>query len=227
MLTSCNLLWTGIRRVTMVRLATRRQNCEAWSRSDICPNIVKRVQVLCNESRTCRAFMSSPGEYEILDGKSTLPVSLNNHTCLCNAWQLTGIPCKHGMRAILHGGLDPHGFVHEWYSVKRYKLAYGHGIKPMPNKEQWPETNYPAIEPPEMKRGVGRPARNRRRGEEEERKGKRSKTVRCANCNQFGHNKLTCKGGPTRKEKQAAKKNKGATTTKQNKAGKNKKKHAA
>ena len=51
----------GIRRVTMVRLAARRQKCENWDRKDLCPNIVKRVQVLCNESRSCRAFMSIPG----------------------------------------------------------------------------------------------------------------------------------------------------------------------
>ncbi|XP_057520708.1 uncharacterized protein LOC130800981 [Amaranthus tricolor] len=74
----------GIRRVTMVRLAAKRQKCEDWER--LCPNIVKRAQVLCNESRSCRTFMSSPGEYKVVEGKSTLSVSLNQHTCLCNVW---------------------------------------------------------------------------------------------------------------------------------------------
>ncbi|KAL2923290.1 Protein FAR1-RELATED SEQUENCE 8 [Bienertia sinuspersici] len=111
----------------MVRLATRRQVCEDWDREDICPNIARRVQVLCHESRHCKAFLSDDGEFEILDGKSTLMVSLNDHTCLCGLWQLSGIPCKHGMRAILHLGLDPHKFVHNWYSVRLYKLAYGTG----------------------------------------------------------------------------------------------------
>ncbi|XP_057247051.1 uncharacterized protein LOC130589640 [Beta vulgaris subsp. vulgaris] len=185
-------LLEGIKRVTMVRMATRREICEKWERSDICPNIVERVQALCLESRACRAYLSSQGEYEIVDGKSTLPVSLNNHTCVCNAWQLNGIPCRHGMRAILMAGLDPHKFVHEWYSVKRYKMAYAHGIKSIPDKDQWPETNLPTIHPPVLRRGVGRPVRNRRRGEEEQRKGKRSTSMRCGNCGDFGHNKLTC-----------------------------------
>ncbi|KAL2926493.1 Acetyl-coenzyme A carboxylase carboxyl transferase subunit alpha [Bienertia sinuspersici] len=79
-----------IRRVSMVRMATRRENCEKWERTSICPNIVKRVQFLCNESRTCLAYQSGPGEFEIVDGKSTLPVSLNNHTCICNAWSCLG-----------------------------------------------------------------------------------------------------------------------------------------
>ncbi|KAL2921706.1 Zinc finger CCHC domain-containing protein 12 [Bienertia sinuspersici] len=63
-----------------------------------------------------------------------------------------------------------------------------------------------------MKRGVGRPVKNRKRGEEEQRKGKRSKTLKCGNCGEFGHNKLTCQRAPTRKERQAQNKRKEKTT---------------
>lgn len=190
----------------MVRIATRKEVCEKWERTDICPNIVKRVQKLCKDSRMCRAYPSSQGEYEILDGRSSLAVSLNSHTCQCNSWQLTGIPCKHGMRAILFAGLDPHTYVHEWYSVRRYKMAYAHGIRSVPDVEQWPESSLPTIQPPPLQRSVGRPARNRKRGEEEERKGKRSTTIKCTICKEFGHNKLTCKGGLTKKQKKGKRK---------------------
>ncbi|KAL2937225.1 Halomucin [Bienertia sinuspersici] len=44
-------LLEGIRRVKMVRLASRREPCEKWQRSDICQNIVRRVQMLDQESR--------------------------------------------------------------------------------------------------------------------------------------------------------------------------------
>ncbi|XP_057520881.1 uncharacterized protein LOC130801132 [Amaranthus tricolor] len=181
----------------MVKLATRRQKYEEWER--LCPKITKRVQVLCNESRSCRAFMSSPGEYEVVEGKSTLAVSLNQRTCLCNVWQLTGIPCRHAMRAILHEGLDPQSLVDDWYSVEKYKLAYHHNIKPIPDQDKWPATEHPTILPPVLKRGVGRPCRNRKRGDDEERKTKRSKTIKCGKCGDFGHNKASCKGGATKK----------------------------
>ncbi|KAL2941683.1 30S ribosomal protein S19 chloroplastic, partial [Bienertia sinuspersici] len=153
----------NLRKVSMVRLATRKELCEQWERSDICPNILKRVQLLCSDFRTCRAYLSGKGEYEIGDGKSQLAVSLNNHTRQCNQWQLTGIPCKHGMRAILHAGLDPTKFVHEWYSVQRYKMAYGAAIKAIPDKEQWPQNDHPMIQPPALKRRVGRPVKNRKK----------------------------------------------------------------
>ncbi|XP_021763677.1 uncharacterized protein LOC110728327 [Chenopodium quinoa] len=128
------------------------------------------------------------GEFEILDGKSMLPVNLRQKTCVCNAWQLTGLPCKHAMRAILHLNEDPRFYISAWYSVKKYKMAYGNSIKAIPDVEQWPNSPYPEIDPPTMKRRIWRPARNKRREEGEKAKGKRSKTIKCSKCQQFGHN---------------------------------------
>lgn len=139
----------------MVRMASRRQACEKWKRNYVCPNIVKRVQQLCDDSKsTCLAYLSGHGGYEIVNGKSTLPVILNNHMCKCNQWQVPGVLCKHGMRAILYSGLDPLKLVHECYYVNRYKMAYLYEIKNVPDREQWPETELPLIEPPVMKKRV-------------------------------------------------------------------------
>jgi hypothetical protein len=52
-----------------------------------------------------------------------------------------------------------------------------------------------------LQRAIGRPAKNRKRDADEERKGKRSKTVKCSRCKEFGHNVKTCKGGLTAKQK--------------------------
>ncbi|KAL2935023.1 Alpha-methylacyl-CoA racemase [Bienertia sinuspersici] len=135
-------------------------------------NFVESFNATLGIDRTCLAYLSGQGEFEIVDDKSNLPVSLKQQTCKCNQWQLTGIPCKHGMRDILYSGFDPLKFVHERYSVKRYKMAYANGISAIPDKDQCPETQQSIIEPPMMKRGVGRPVKNRRRGEEEQRKGR-------------------------------------------------------
>ncbi|XP_021757220.1 uncharacterized protein LOC110722252 [Chenopodium quinoa] len=145
-------LFEGIRRLTMVRLATRREQCKSWN-DDICPNIIKRLQVVNHESRTSRCLKARAGEYEVLDGKSVFPVNLNDNTCTCNVWQLSGFPCKNGMRAIIHAHEDPKKFVSERYSLRRYKMVYANTIKSIPDVEQWPENNF------------GRPARNRRREE--------------------------------------------------------------
>ena len=60
---------------------------------------------------------------------------------------------------------------------------------------------FPVIKPSVMKRAIGRPAKNRKRDEDEERKEKRSKTVKCSRCKEFGHNVKTCKGGLAAKQK--------------------------
>jgi SWIM zinc finger len=102
----------------MVRMATRRENAEDMDDNALCPKILKRIQALTLEARACRVFKCGGGEFEIIDGKSTLPVSLVERTCICNKWQLTGIPCKHAVRAILYAQDDPARYCSKWY--------YGH-----------------------------------------------------------------------------------------------------
>ncbi|KAL2904988.1 DNA repair and recombination protein RDH54 [Bienertia sinuspersici] len=143
-------LFEGVRRVTMVRLASRR------------------IQVVQGESRTSNALFSGQGEFEVLDGKSVLPVSLKNRTFACNLWKMSGITCKHGMRAIFHANEDPLKYVSNWYNVDVYKRAYSSNNKANPDQEQWSEMDMPEITPLVMKRGIGRPSRNRRREEDEQ-----------------------------------------------------------
>nr|XP_017227610.1 PREDICTED: uncharacterized protein LOC108203301 [Daucus carota subsp. sativus] len=172
---------------------------------DRCRPIMKALKNISKDTISCKAYMSKPGEYEIHEGKSHFPLSLNNKICSCGAWQISDIPCRHAIRAMVHAKIDPHTVVLAWYSVRTYKQSYSHHINPLPDKEQWPAyADLPIIMPPTLKRGVGRPCRNRRREEGEDKKGKRTQTVKCKKCGCLGHNSRTCKGGLTEKEKRAA-----------------------
>ncbi|XP_010689448.1 uncharacterized protein LOC104903146 [Beta vulgaris subsp. vulgaris] len=181
-------------RVCMVRMSKRRQACANWNDNEPCPNIVRRIQKFVLDSRMCKAYESGPGEFEIRDGKSMLPVSLNKRTCICGLWQISGLPCKHAIRALLYAKEDPYMYTSTWYYGGVYKQTYGQTIKSIPDQDNWPEIDQPKILPPTLRRGVDRPPRNRRREIGEEEKGKRSTTIRCTNCHEFGHNRLTCKG---------------------------------
>ena len=112
----------------------------------------------------------------------------------------------------MRAGLYPQSFVNEWYSVEKYKLAYGHRIKPIPDQDKWQATEHPTILPLVIKRGVGRPFRNKKRSDDEEGKGKRSKTIKCGKCGDFGHNKAPCKGGATKNQKTARNTNEASTS---------------
>ena len=118
-------------------------------------------------------YNAGRGRLEIQDGESYLPVSIQDRTCACGKWQINGIPCKHAVRALRSVNKIPANYVSDWYSVRKYKEAYGLIIYPIGDAETWPESNLPQIQPPMLKRAVGRPPRNRRREEEEAQKGKR------------------------------------------------------
>ena len=183
----------------------KKSSCHDLKDDDLCPKIKKVLKAISKDTISCKAYMSSPGEYEIHEGKSHFPLSLNNKICSCGAWQISGIPCRHAIRAMVHAKIDPHNVVSAWYSVRTYKLSYSFSINPIPDQSQWPAyDDLPIVMPPAMKRGVGRPSRNRRREEGKNQKGKRAKTVKCTKCDCLGHNSRTCKGGLTAKEKKAA-----------------------
>ena len=151
----------------------------------------------------CLVYPSGGGSFEVKDGSSYLAVSLVNRTCACGQWQISGIPFKHAIRAILQNDEAPEAYVAHWFSVSTYQQAYSCSISFVPDPDQWPPFDLPEIQPPRMKRGIGRPSRNRRREEGEKRKEKRSTTVQCGKCKAYGHNAKTCKGGLTAKEASA------------------------
>ncbi|XP_074283347.1 uncharacterized protein LOC141607897 [Silene latifolia] len=67
-------LLEGIRRLGMVRHATRQHITESWDDNGVCPNILTRLKKLTKDSRGCTTFFSAPGEYEVKDGETYLPV---------------------------------------------------------------------------------------------------------------------------------------------------------
>lgn len=191
----------AIRRSCMVRIATRQAGCENWDANDITLYAKEQVRKRSEEGRACRLHASGRGEYEVVEGKTSFPLDMNEKTCMCGKWQITGIPCKHACRIINNNRLNPYQFVSQFYSVANYKATYELTIHPMPDHSQWPPVETPIIAPPEVKRTVGRPPRNRKREPGEQKKGKRSVTVKCSKCKEMGHNKRACMGGLTASQK--------------------------
>ncbi|KAL8472293.1 hypothetical protein ACS0TY_029493 [Phlomoides rotata] len=129
-------------------------------------------------------------------------VDLQHYTCTCRAWQLSGIPCTHSLCAILSEGLDPDDFVHKFYTIDMYKVAYQYPIYGISYDALWGESLYIPPLPPDFgrKSTKGKRVKKRRREEDEsvnkQKKGtrlkKQQKTVKCRRCGLKGHNSLTC-----------------------------------
>ncbi|CAN6302334.1 unnamed protein product [Urochloa humidicola] len=103
-------------------------------------------------------------------------------------------------------------YLHPYFSVYHFRLAYAGIIKPLPDKSQWPkvELDYKLLAPL-TKREVGRQKKNRIPGCLENKgnkpKGKGAWQVTCSTCFQHGHRSSSskCLLNGTKKRKSRAK----------------------
>ncbi|XP_021766147.1 uncharacterized protein LOC110730637 [Chenopodium quinoa] len=178
------------------------------------------IESRSEDSRFCHVTACGSGEFEVRDGHVNFPVTLGNKTCGCGKWQGSRIPCKHGLRVIYNQRLQATDYVSSYFKGAAYKMTYGDHIHPMSDPTHWTGFDVLEIALSTVKRSAGRPAKQRRRGPNEAKKGKRHKNNKCNLCKELGHNALTCKA---RKEA-AKKKQQAANTSKQAKGrGRNRK----
>ncbi|XP_043725510.1 uncharacterized protein LOC122672072 [Telopea speciosissima] len=185
-----------------VQLMTRFQQRYATACSlmgTIIPAIKKKLDSIERAARGCTTHAAGLYEFEVNDGNKVVVVKLDERTCTCKVWEATGLPCKHAAHAIAVKSQSIDDYCDPYYTVQRYQLAYGEMIHAQPDTIGLSETSlYGVVQPPFMRRRLGRPNKNRRRAIDEGAPSvfrKRSSSVRCSKCNTVDHNKRTCKGG--------------------------------
>ncbi|KAI9078252.1 hypothetical protein K1719_039754 [Acacia pycnantha] len=148
--------------------------------------------------------------YEVSGRGEKVGVNLTNHTCACNFWQLTGLPCEHAIAAIAHKNEAAENYVHQWLTMDALHATYEHTLNPVNSCEYWPSSDEPKPVPPPPKRPSKCTQKHRRKDptEVEEKsttKLKRTRLVKCSKCGQLGHYAKTCKGplAPRNKQKSA------------------------
>ncbi|KAL8477093.1 hypothetical protein ACS0TY_029415 [Phlomoides rotata] len=214
-----------IREWLMVRFQYNRDVASVKWKRRICPRIKRILEKHAENSVTCRPIKADDIHYQIryTDG-SQYCVNLEEHTCSCRLWELSGIPCNHAIFAIIHQRGDMEEYVSEWYTVDTYRKSYASTIKGINGPALWSETFYIPPLPPNMGRGKGRPARARRnepdepkvktkksgRGKKPTKLKRRQVTVTCTTCGYEGHNSISCgRDDPMRKKRSTSNKNEG------------------
>ena len=129
-------------RIGMMRTFELRRRIADVLQGDKLPAVVQQV---VNRSRNLSHLIvanSSLWGAEVKDTKTGRRHTVNTelHECSCLEWQATGKPCAH---AILFLASKPkinmHPYLHEYYSVARFKAAYATPIAPLTDQSQWPE----------------------------------------------------------------------------------------
>ncbi|KAM0877351.1 hypothetical protein ACQ4PT_035559 [Festuca glaucescens] len=118
-------------------------------------------------------------------------VDLEKRECGCGQWEVSGKPCPHAIYLIGKvRQLKNEDFVHDYYSVERFKMAYQFKIAPMNGRSEWPKVDVGfEVIPPPLQRAAGRPRKRRIKASGEP--GKRG-PYQCKRCFQFGHIEKGC-----------------------------------
>lgn len=167
----------------------------------IIPAITKDLNAQSNAIRDHEVIRCGDGTAEVTVSTITHAVNLNERTCSCRAWQISGKPCSHALAFIAKLSRQVHmgDFVDECFSVERFRKAYAGLFNPMTSKHLWPlvDVGY-KIKKPKLRRKPGRPRVSRMKASDEV--GQRKKR-KCSECHELGHTAKYCQGGLTASQK--------------------------
>ncbi|XP_075099540.1 uncharacterized protein LOC142176311 [Nicotiana tabacum] len=116
---------------TMNLLREHEEKVRSW-RYDFGPKCMDLYNEYLQIAQTaCEVNANGQNDYEVTEGSDKHCVNLVVKKCTCRSWDLTGIPCPHAIRAILHDSGDPMTEINWWYSKEAFLLTYRHKIQPV------------------------------------------------------------------------------------------------
>lgn len=187
-----------IRIKVMGLLVTNEEKGRVWSH-EFSPNCMKLFNDYRAISQVCKVEFNGDNGYEITEGDDRHTVCLERKRCTCRVWDLSGIPCPHAIKALLHRKTDPTYGIHWWHSREAYMLTYKHKLQPVRGQKFWKIEASHAMLPPDYTRQAGRPRVLRVREPDEARlraglwtAGRRGTTMTCRNCGEPNHNARGC-----------------------------------
>ncbi|TXG51874.1 hypothetical protein EZV62_021043 [Acer yangbiense] len=182
----------NVRRKFMKRMQDRYEAAMSWE-GNIPPKINKLLQKTQQKGRYLDPLRCDQLEFEVVYGTRQFVVKLDDQTCQCEIWAVSGIPCKHAMACITRMRQNVEDYVHEYLKKPAYLKTYSNAIHAIPDESLWPEVEHGTVLPPLKMRRSSRPRLSRRRGVTEPARVKRSMGFRCSKCQEVGHNSRTYK----------------------------------
>uniref|UniRef100_A0A0A9D158 SWIM-type domain-containing protein n=1 Tax=Arundo donax TaxID=35708 RepID=A0A0A9D158_ARUDO len=109
----------------------------------IIPSIVKDLNAKNKAIKDHEVLICGARTAEVTVSKVRHAVNLEDQTCSCRAWQVTGKSCTHALAVIAKQSsvVQMDEFVHEYFSIERFKKAYIGVFHPMTSKHQWPRVD--------------------------------------------------------------------------------------
>ncbi|XP_049368004.1 uncharacterized protein LOC125832858 [Solanum verrucosum] len=186
-------------RVQVMRLIGKNEKkLRTWV-TDLNPECMKLYIDYRAIAHGCKVEFNRDWGYEVSDGEDIYTVNPEQKKCTCKIWDLSGIPCRHAIKALTQKKVDSITEMHWWYSKEAYMLTYKYKMQPVRGQKFWKVDPSSAMLPPDVVKQLGRPKMNRNREPDEARKRKgewsqsrKGTQMTCSNCGESNHNVRSC-----------------------------------
>ncbi|KAJ8769275.1 hypothetical protein K2173_002204 [Erythroxylum novogranatense] len=151
-----------IRVMVMRRHVERRAYPEKKFKGSFGDRIWPKIVSAGNASGDCHIVAREGDAYEVLSGGVRYVVNLGRRSCSCRGWNLTGIPCKHVYRIMVHRKEEIEEYVHPCYHRQTFLDTYQYSLKPVEGDRFWEKAFHGVIDPPELRKT--NPGRKKKEG---------------------------------------------------------------
>ncbi|XP_020875471.1 uncharacterized protein LOC110226900 [Arabidopsis lyrata subsp. lyrata] len=184
-----------IARLAMVRIAKR--SVKSHDHKGLCtPYVEEYLAKELEDAAEVKVHRSTNKMFLAMLYGCSYRVSLNQRTCSCRKWDITGIPCVHAYGVILKLKLKVEDYVCHWFRTTQWKKNYTEGLVPLRGARFWPVGTtpqvHPAPEPPQPGRKKKSKKVKRKKGKNESPLKKQPKLLKrvmhCGVCGEANHN---------------------------------------
>ncbi|KAK9233359.1 hypothetical protein WN943_023608 [Citrus x changshan-huyou] len=199
-------MFEEIRRKIMRLIHKRHEAALGWN-DELPPVMRRKIIEGIVAARSLSIIFGHNETFEVVeDATKIIVVDLPKKNCDCGEWGISGLPCKHAICCIDAKRYPVEDFIHPYLKKTVFIGTYKHQFTPVSDEKKWPLELHDNLQPPTAIRSAGRPQTKRRKEADESSTFKRSSSLRCSHCDQWGHNKRTCPRTTRDNEKKRAKK---------------------
>nr|KAJ0200033.1 hypothetical protein LSAT_V11C600329930 [Lactuca sativa] len=172
-----------IREYIMKKIFIDQNTIDKWY-GPLTLTATKTLEKIKGEATEYRAVFCGNRKYQVTscEGMDQCVVDIAQHTCSCNMWEKHTIAAIWDMRRNNENVGIPKTWVHSTYCLKTWQDMYAFNIEPINGRMMWEKIPCPTkLIPPKHHALIDDSARGTR-------------TIRCLNCGNVGHNGRSCKG---------------------------------